>query len=117
MKNFFNRLSGRVDPPSDRRRSPRYPASPNRVCLAWQDKSWTREMPARLLNVSGEGALVTADEMSDGIRTLWLRLEEPTSTEWFEASVVRRGKSGEVGLAFAVRCPSALFRAATSASR
>jgi len=117
MKNFFNRLLGQVNLPGNRRRSPRSPARPNRVCLAWQDKFWTREIPARLLDVSGGGALVTADEPFDEIQDVWIRLEEPTPTGWFEARVVRRGKSGAVGLAFAVGCPSDLFRAVTSASR
>ena len=44
---------------------------------------------------------------------MWLRLEEPTPTEWVEATVVRRAGPRKVGLDFAKHCPYDFFKAAT----
>ena len=42
---------------------------------------------------------------------VWIRLQEPTKTDWIEAKVMRITESGEIGLAFPGSCPYALYRA------
>jgi hypothetical protein len=113
MINFFDWLLGPEEPPRDRRRSPRYPALATRARLAWREEGRTREATARLLNLSHVGALVAADGGPAVGRTAWLRLEGPAPTGWVEATVVRRARSGKLGLDFAGPCPYEFFRAAT----
>jgi hypothetical protein len=63
------------------------------------------------------GALVLADEVPAKGQVAWLRLEEPASTGWVKANVVRRAGVREVGLDLAEHCPCDLFRAATQGAQ
>ena len=91
MNNLLDWLLGSEDPLRDRRRSPRYPALPNRARMAWQEGGRTRVSTARLLNISGVGALVVADEKPIKGQAVWVRLEEPAPTEWVEARIMHSG--------------------------
>ena len=63
--------------------------------------------------MSGAGAFVLTDDMPVERQTVWLRLEEPTPTEWVEATIARRAGSRKVGLDFAKHCPYDVFKVAT----
>ena len=100
MKRLLNWLLGRPDRSRERRRSPRYPAFSNRAFLLWREGGQTRFSKTRLLNLSGVGTLVVTDRQPAKGLAVWLRVEEPTPTEWVEATVVRQAGSHKVGLNF-----------------
>jgi hypothetical protein len=109
ITNAFDQLLGRDSPAKDRRRSPRYPTVQNWACLAWREGGRTRESTARLLNMSSVGACVLTNDIPVVHETVWLRLEEPTPTQWVEATVVRRSGPLKFGLNFVQHCPNELF--------
>jgi hypothetical protein len=113
VKGFFEWLLTADEPTGDRRRSPRYPAVPNRARLAWREGGRTREATARLVNISGVGAFVLGPEMPAAGAAVRIRLEVPAVTDWVEARAIRRASSGKLGLDFAGSCPYDVFKAAT----
>ena len=116
INDLFGRILGRDDPPRDRRRSPRYPTVANWAFLAWRGGGRTRISPARLLNMSGAGAFVLAREMPDQGQPAWLRLDEPTVTQWVKANIVRRTGTLKAGLEFLEHCPEEFLQAATQSA-
>jgi hypothetical protein len=101
----FDRLLRRHGPPADRRRSPRRPAVANWASLAWRDGGRMCIAPARLLDVSGAGALLVAAESPGRGHPVWIRLEEPAATAWVKAGVARRAGALKLGVEFLEHCP------------
>jgi hypothetical protein len=116
INNFLDRLLGRYDPTTNRRRSPRYPAVANWAFLAWHGGGRTRISPARLLNISGAGSFILARKMPNEGQSARLRLDEPIVTGWVKAKIVRRSGSLKAGLDFLEHCPEEFFQAATQSA-
>ena len=113
MKDFFGRLLGRGNSPSERRRSPRYATVTNAAFLAWPERVPKFLSPGRLLNISSMGAFVLADGVPLEGHAVWLRLEAPEPTGWVKVRVVRRAGFRKVGLDFLEHCPHHFLNAAT----
>lgn len=103
-------------PGRDRRSMPRH-AAEFAIWLGW----WRGEreffaIPARLVNISRGGALVTAINPPPGRHTVWICHGSPVPTECVEAKVlavtmIRRREYG-LRLVFTEPCPHRLFEAA-----
>jgi hypothetical protein len=113
MRYFFDWLLGAGDPPGERRRSRRCPALEKSALLMWREGGRTRISPAQLLNLSGVGAFVLAEEVPRQGHAVWLPLEEPEPTAWVKARVARHDGARKVGLDFLEHCPYDLFETAT----
>jgi hypothetical protein len=113
MRGFFDWLLGEDEPPGERRRSPRYPAVPNRALLMWRDGGRTVVSTARLSDLSSVGTLLFADEVPPRGQLAWIRLEKPSPAAWVKAKVVRRAGGRKVGLDFTEHCPYDFFKLAT----
>lgn len=96
---------------TERRRAPRHQAVENRALLTWRAGDERPVVPARVKDISLLGALLAAEGRPPCGQDVWIRLLEPTQTDWIEARVARVTESGEIGLAFSDRCPFALYRA------
>jgi hypothetical protein len=97
---------------ADQRSGERLPAVRNRTRLEWWTKQKPHETSARLVNISEGGALLVAEEAPPLKQDVWLRLEEPTPTDWIKATVLRRGEPDETVLSFPEGCPYDFYMAA-----
>jgi hypothetical protein len=88
----------------DRRATPRHPAVGNHAFLVWLVRAEVRRFWARLLNGSCEGALLATERPLPPDQPIWLRLEEPTESDWVSAKVVRHDVRGNVGVSFRQSC-------------
>lgn len=78
----------------DRRESARYPVTDHRAILAWEDGHGHRQVESRIVNLSQTGALLAmAAPLPAEQQPVWVRLEEPTVTDWVDAMVVRVSRS------------------------
>ena len=73
----------------------------------------TRRIEGQVANISQDGALVLADNPPPAGALVWLRLESPVRTDWFDARVVRSHHEREIGIRFTVDCPDDLLLAAS----
>lgn len=60
---------------------------------------------ARLVNVSQGGALLEVSEDLRDAQALWIRLEEPTTSAWVGARLVRVEPKERAAVAFHQPCP------------
>jgi hypothetical protein len=103
--------------PSERRSSPRHPASPNEAWVGWWVGDKFHSVAAQFRELSSSGALILTREIpANGC--VWIGLDKPFETRWVPMKAVRfRETSGgliEVGLAFQAFCGSDLFEALIS---
>jgi hypothetical protein len=98
--------------PMNRRESDRQSVVVNRARLEWWEKDAAYESPATLVNISQGGALLIAENPPPVDQQVWLRFEEPTTTDWVKARVVRNDSSPTTGLAFPQPCPYDFYMAA-----
>jgi hypothetical protein len=101
--------------PSERRSSPRYPASPNEAYMGW----WAggerfHRVAAQFRDLSSGGALIVTREMPPH-EYVWIGLTKSIAIRWCPVRVVRVRETSvglvEVGLAFQATCDSDLFKA------
>src|SRR4051812_24071006 len=99
----------------DRRASFRHKAIANRAWIEWLEWGEQRRSAARLVDISGGGAMLLADQPPPLSQTVWIRIDEPTETDEVQATIVRHGASNRVGLSFVAPGTGAydLFLAAT----
>lgn len=93
--------------PPERRGLARSPAAPNQVRLRWWEGGEFRESTGRILDISRGGASLVVDDPPHVV-PVWVRLEEPTPTDWFEVRVIRLTAGHLVGLGFPEPCPEDL---------
>lgn len=106
----------------DRRGAPRYAA--NGLCqawLGWFEGGEQRNTPAEIVNLSMTGALVKVVAAPPAQQPVWLRLEQPQPSDWFEATIVevrkRCWRKAFVRLALKNSCPYDVFTAALKGFR
>lgn len=117
---------------SNERRSVEYLTMPNRAWLGWYVQEESTRVPGRIMEISSSGVSVLVEEAPplEEQQTAWVRMEEPTQTEWVEAVVtgvtevnkrglIRRGPvvGHLVHLQFAGPYPYDFFKAATHATQ
>jgi hypothetical protein len=95
----------------NRRNAVRHPAVPNQARLSWWISNECFEVPVRFKDIGLMGASLVAKSRPPAGQSLWIRLEEPSQTEWFEVALAWVTKSGEIGLMFPDACPYDLFQA------
>ena len=104
--------------PTDRRDSPRRPAVENRAMVGWSLSDQLTTTMAQVMDVSGCGLLVLADEEPSGDGHVLVRLVEPTATEWVETTLIesRRTRFGpyQLRLAFRETSVGGLLKALTA---
>jgi hypothetical protein len=66
-----------------------------------------------LLNICSDGASLLMEAKPVLGRPMWIRLEDPVKSDWFEAIPVRYGESHEVDVHFSHPCPRGFLWAAT----
>lgn len=98
---------------TDRRTSRRFPAVQNLATLEWTDGLSNRTSRARVINVSQGGALLEGSLDVKGDEILWLRLDEPATTGWVGARVVRQVDQEQAAVAFLEPCPFDFLQSAT----
>jgi hypothetical protein len=94
---------------TDRRHTERHPAGDTRAQLLWADGPNVRQSPARLLDVSRDGARFVSELSPPLGRDICFRLEVPRRSGWVAARVVRAGEAMEGGLRFSGYCPHDLI--------
>ena len=104
-------------PNHDRRIMPRHPATEYAIWLGW----WRGEQeffttPARLVNISRGGALITTIDPPPERHTVWICHGSPEPTECIKAKVLRVSRvlrrECALRLAFPEPCPHGFFEAA-----
>lgn len=100
-------------PESDSRMTCRYPAVGNVARLGWWVGADFHEVSAWLEDVSQGGALIVA-EAAPATTEVYIRLVQPTETEWTQVNVLRVAARSDgayrVGARFAEGCPYDLFK-------
>ena len=91
--------------PIERRISPRYSTVMNEATLEHRIDSQSCRTCATLINISQEGALVSAEATIPLGKPIRFRIETPARTAWIAAVPVRRGDPRLVGIRFLQRCP------------
>jgi hypothetical protein len=98
--------------PSDRRSSPRHPASPNEAHVGWWVGEEFLSVAAQFHDISSGGAMIFTKEVPP-YQHVWIGLAKPVETRWCPVRVVRVRKIAvgliEVGLEFHSPCDSTLF--------
>jgi hypothetical protein len=108
MKRFIDRVLGRGDGSTGRRRSPHDPVPSSRASLLWRGEGRACSSRARLLNIRRTWDFVIADRQPPVGQAVWVRVEKPAPTEWAEATVVGRAGQYRVALEFRCRKPEGL---------
>ncbi|MHC5536980.1 PilZ domain-containing protein [Singulisphaera rosea] len=103
--------------PQDRRSMPRHPAHDMEIWVGWKRKEEAFfASPARLVNISRGGALVSVTEPPPQGEMAWLYLGESDPTDCLQANVLEIKRTREGGsfarLAFGEPCPHKFFEAA-----
>jgi hypothetical protein len=96
----------------ERRISPRLAAIKNRSRIEFGVPSGRRQVAARVVDVSREGALIIAAEPPPLHQRSLIRMEEPAKTDWIAAVVVRLGDANSVGVRFVDPSPDDFLLAA-----
>jgi hypothetical protein len=68
-------------------------------------------VPARIQEINPLGALLVAMVRPPSGQPVWLRLQEPSPTNWVEVKVARITASGEIEVVFSGSCPNAVYKA------
>jgi hypothetical protein len=97
----------------DRRRSRRLKAVPNRCVLEWWAGADDRQMEARLLDISPEGAALEVDDSPPVGCDVWFHIISPAESSWVHAKVIRLNGSGRLTVLFDTRCPDDVMLLAT----
>ncbi len=97
----------------ERRSSPRCDVVKNRLSIEFTAPEGRRRIGATLVNISHGGALVLADKPMRRAAPLSLRIENPVSTDWVDAEVVRFDPNRQIGLRFTQGCPDDFLLAGT----
>jgi len=99
--------------PSDRRSSPRHPASPNEANIGWWAGEEFHSVAGKFRDISSGGALILTREEPPN-KHVWIGLVKPVETRWCPVRVVRVRETSvgliEIGLAFEASCDSNLFK-------
>jgi hypothetical protein len=99
---------------SDRRSSPRYPASPNEGYMGWWVGEEFHTVAVQFRDFSLGGALILTREMPPS-EHIWLGLAKPSETPWCPVNTVRVKETSvglvEVALLFPEPCDYDLFKA------
>jgi PilZ domain len=85
---------------TERRRTERRPALENQAAFLWDEGTDVLESPARLIDISRDGASFVAEMSPPAGQEVCLRLEAPRRSGWVTARVVRSGGAMEGGLSF-----------------
>lgn len=96
----------------ERRESARFPTVASRLKVEWWDGDTSQLTSARLINISRDGVLLDIEQPPPVRQAVWLKMEDPASTDWIGASVVRHDGPHGVGLLFQESCPYDLYQAA-----
>jgi hypothetical protein len=94
---------------TERRRIPRRPVADNLAYVEWTEGSEFHVARVRLLDVSNGGARIAANRRIPLNGQVWVRLEQPTPTNWVSARVVWVGENLGAGLQFCSYCPHQFF--------
>ncbi len=107
----------------ERRDSVRYTVVENQALIAWSEGEESLQTSAYLKSISQSGALLVAEKRVRRDAGVWVRLEQPASTEWTQANVVEVSKAPglflfrkprfHIRLRFSAACPYEVFKAAT----
>src|SRR4051794_39771741 len=92
----------------------------NRTTLAWDDSYGRHRADARLVGLSHSEALLLAEAIPPTRQLVWLRLEQPATTNWVAAIVFRRTRglkhrligTHRIRLRFLATCPYEFFELA-----
>ncbi len=99
--------------PSDRRSSPRHPASSNEAFIGWWVGKEFHSVAGQIRDISSGGALILTSEEPPN-KHVWIGLVKPIETRWSPVRVVRVRETSvglvEVGLAFETSCDADLLR-------
>jgi len=99
--------------PSERRSSPRHPASSNEAYIGWWVDEEFHSVAAQFRDISSGGALILTLEAPTS-KHVWIGLVKPVETRWCPVRVVRVRETSvgliEIGLAFEASCDSNLFK-------
>jgi hypothetical protein len=97
--------------PLERRISPRYSTVKNQATLEHRSGSFICRTRATLLDISREGALVSAEATIPLAEPIRFRIESPAKTDWIAAVSVRLGELRLVGIRFIGLCPNDILLA------
>jgi hypothetical protein len=104
----------------EKRSCQRYPAFAGRSWLGWHEGTQFHQTAAWILNISAGGCLVVADATAPTDRSIWLRLDNPSVSDWAELRVVghQSGKGGLLAfrLVFRGACPYDMLKAVAFSS-
>jgi hypothetical protein len=107
-------LASRPDGQADRRRECRYLVVDERAWLGWWEGREFRTFPARVLNLSLGGALLSAETPPPHGHRLWLCPPSANPADWIEATLVESRKRlfgpSQVRLAFGSPFPYERFK-------
>lgn len=106
-----------IEPSGEQRQACRYEASDFEAQIGWWEGEEFRSHPARLVNVSHNGALIVTEARPPQGTTVGLCLEEPEPTDWVEARLIESCGGHQLRLAFLESCPYEFFKAAIAISR
>jgi hypothetical protein len=84
----------------ERRQTERRPACDNHAAFLWNEGPEVLKSPARLIDISRDGASFIAEMSPPAGQEVCLRLETPRRSGWVTARVVRFGGAMEGGLSF-----------------
>jgi hypothetical protein len=98
----------------ERRTSPRITPMPSGTGVLIMDADEKCMMPAKVLNLSSDGGLISPGILVPTGRGICLLFEKVVEAGWIDAVVVRGGRPGQVGIRFLSRLSPELLRAATA---
>ena len=93
-----------IDLTSERRTSERQSAVTRRARVEWWMAGELHESAGRLVNFSEMGALLLADTLPPLHQTAWVRLDDPSPTDWIKTRVVRHSGMHEFAVDFTSPC-------------
>ncbi|MFO0910004.1 MAG: hypothetical protein U0794_16930 [Isosphaeraceae bacterium] len=79
--------------------------------MTWQCGGLEVMNAVEVLEISSTGALVRSSKLPHTRQRVWIRVEDPFRTEWYEAEVVRIQDGDQVALLFPQSCPFDLYKA------
>ncbi len=99
--------------PSERRSSPRHPATSNEAYIGWWVGEEFHSVAAQFRDIRSGGALILTLEAPTS-KHVWIGLAKPVVTRWCPVRVVRERETSvgliEIGLAFEASCDSVLLK-------
>lgn len=95
----------------ERRGSPRYSSVPNWATATWRDGRGKQVASMRVIDVGVGGMLVSSTILPRVGQMVRVRLEQPVTTDWYEAEVARLDPPDLFAVVFPDNCPYDLYRA------